>query len=491
DAPIIVGTMGWSSLGVSGGGTYQDIVNNPLANQGNLMYTFHFYAASHGANYQQAVTSASAVLPLFVTEWGTVSATGGGTPDLNQSTTWLNLLDSKKISWANWTYSDANETSAAFNVGHCGESGTANLSQSGAFVRGRMLSPADNFPTGGGTDTQAPSAPSNLTSPSKTSSSVNLSWTGSTDNVGVTGYQVFNGSILVSTVTGTTATVTGLNASTTYTFTVKARDAAGNVSAASNALNVTTNAASGDTTAPSAPTNLTSPSKTDTSVSLSWTGSTDNVGVTGYQVFRGSTLVSTVTGTTATVTGLTASTAYTFTVKATDAAGNVSAASNALSVTTNAPTGGGGVKAQHKNNDASPTDNQIKPGLQLVNTGTSTVTLSTVTVRYWFSKEAGASTFATWCDYALKGCGNITQKIVAVTGKANADSYFEVGFTSGAGTLAPGANTGDIQNRFNKTDWSSFTESNDYSYGTGTSYADNAKMTVYVNGALVWGTEPA
>jgi chitodextrinase len=309
--------------------------------------------------------------------------------------------------------------------------------------------------------------------------------------VGVTGYQVFNGSTLVSTVTGTTATVTGLNASTTYTFTVKARDAAGNVSAASNALNVTTNAASGDTTAPSAPTNLTSPSKTDTSVSLSWNGSTDNVGVTGYQVFNGSTLAATVTGTTATVTGLTASTTYTFTVKATDAAGNVSGASNALSVTTNAPAGGGGVKAQYKNNDASPTDNQIKPGIQLVNTGTTTVTLSTVTVRYWFSKEAGASTFATWCDYALKGCGNITQKIVAVTGKANADSYFEVGFTSGAGTLAPGANTGDIQNRFNKTDWSSFTESNDYSYGTGTSYADNAKMTVYVNGTLVWGTEPA
>jgi hypothetical protein len=96
-----------------------------------------------------------------------------------------------------------------------------------------------------------------------------------------------------------------------------------------------------DTTAPSAPSNLTSPSKTATSVTLSWTGSTDNVGVTGYNVYNGSTLAATATGTTATVSGLTASTAYTFTVKATDAAGNLSAASSALPVTTSAGTGGG------------------------------------------------------------------------------------------------------------------------------------------------------
>ncbi len=80
DAVIIVGTMGWSSLGVSGGGTYQDIVNNKIADP-NTMYTFHFYAASHLDNYRQAVTNASAVLPLFVTEFGTVTYTGGGTYD--------------------------------------------------------------------------------------------------------------------------------------------------------------------------------------------------------------------------------------------------------------------------------------------------------------------------------------------------------------------------------------------------------------------------
>ncbi|MFJ3903787.1 carbohydrate binding domain-containing protein [Streptomyces sp. NPDC090025] len=98
---------------------------------------------------------------------------------------------------------------------------------------------------GGGGDTQAPSAPGGLTSTAKTSSSVSLSWTAATDNVGVTGYDVYQGATKAATVTGTSATVSGLAASTAYTFTVKARDAAGNVSAASNQIGVTTDAGGG------------------------------------------------------------------------------------------------------------------------------------------------------------------------------------------------------------------------------------------------------
>ena len=98
---------------------------------------------------------------------------------------------------------------------------------------------------GGGSDGQAPSAPGNLRSTGKSSTSVSLAWNASTDNVGVTGYDVFRGSTQVLSVSGTSATVGGLSPSTAYTFTVKARDAAGNVSAASNSVSVTTDSGGG------------------------------------------------------------------------------------------------------------------------------------------------------------------------------------------------------------------------------------------------------
>lgn len=89
-------------------------------------------------------------------------------------------------------------------------------------------------------DQTAPSAPTNLTSPSKTSTTVDLSWTSSTDNVGVTGYEVYNGANLVGVTSGITFTVTNLAASTSYTFSVKARDAAKNLSISSLSINITT-----------------------------------------------------------------------------------------------------------------------------------------------------------------------------------------------------------------------------------------------------------
>lgn len=193
-------------------------------------------------------------------------------------------------------------------------------------------------------DQTAPTAPSNLSVSNIAANSATISWSASSDNVGVTGYRIFNGTTQIGSTTGAlTYNLTGLSANTAYNITVKAIDAAGNVSAASNAAAFTTPNISGpDTTAPTAPSGLhVMGSSTHNSVPLMWNASTDNVGVTGYQIFRGSTLVATVSGSTLEylVTGLSADTAYTFTVKAIDAAGNVSAASNAISVTTpSAPT---------------------------------------------------------------------------------------------------------------------------------------------------------
>ncbi|HEY4616821.1 MAG TPA: endonuclease [Flavobacterium sp.] len=335
-------------------------------------------------------------------------------------------------------------------------------------------------------DSQAPTAPTNLLASGTTDTTTTLSWTASTDNIGVTGYEVYQGAILQATSTGTSYTVTGLTASTAYSFSVKAKDAAGNSSNASNTVNVTTTStatlnycssqgnstadekigkvvfgsisntstgtsgyenytalsttasrgtaytititpswtstvysegyavfvdynqnglftdageqvwtkatstaatASGsftipsnatlgttrmrvsmkyngtptacetfsygqvedysvtisggtaDTTAPSAPTALAASGTTQTTTNLSWSVSTDNVGVTGYDVYRGTTLLGTVTSNSFSVTELSASTAYSFLVKAKDAAGNISSASNTLNVTTTANSG--------------------------------------------------------------------------------------------------------------------------------------------------------
>ena len=117
-----------------------------------------------------------------------------------------------------------------------------------SFSDGRVVNvPANAFSSGNGTggDTQAPTAPSGLTSPSKTSSSISLSWNGSTDNVGVSGYRIYRGGVSVGTVSTTTFNNTGLSAGTSYTYVVRAFDAAGNESGASNSVTVTTESSGG------------------------------------------------------------------------------------------------------------------------------------------------------------------------------------------------------------------------------------------------------
>jgi chitodextrinase len=162
---------------------------------------------------------------------------------------------------------------------------------------------------------------------------VDLSWTASTDDVGVAGYAIFRNGTQIDTTTTTSYSDTTVQASTSYSYTVTAYDAAGNTSPASNAATVTTPAAA-DTTPPTAPTNLTATASSATRVDLGWTASTDDVGVTGYQIFRGGTQIGTSTTTSYSDTTVKASTSYSYTVEASDAAGNTSGDSNTATVTT-------------------------------------------------------------------------------------------------------------------------------------------------------------
>ena len=188
-------------------------------------------------------------------------------------------------------------------------------------------------------DTAGPGTPGAPSASATTNTQTTLTWAACSDNVGVTGYEVYRGGVLLATVTSPTFTDTGLSAATAYTYAIKARDAAGNISAASG-LTVVTTAATGDTTPPSMPGTPVASGTTGVQTTLTWAASTDSVGVTGYLVYRGGVLIATVTSTTFTDTGLSEGTTYGYSIKAKDAAGNLSLESAATSVITLAlPTG--------------------------------------------------------------------------------------------------------------------------------------------------------
>ncbi len=154
---------------------------------------------------------------------------------------------------------------------------------------GGSATPASTTPA----DTTAPSIPGNFTATAAGSTGANLSWSASTDNVGVTGYIVRRGGAQVATPTTTIYADTGLSPGQTYSYTVAARDAAGNISPNSPNQSVTTAVVPPpDTIPPSVPTNLVGTPGTN-AIGLTWTASTDNVGVTGYTVRRNGTPVAT------------------------------------------------------------------------------------------------------------------------------------------------------------------------------------------------------
>jgi acid phosphatase type 7 len=170
-------------------------------------------------------------------------------------------------------------------------------------------------------DTSPPTAPTSVRATGATTTSVSVAWNASSDNVGVAGYGVYIDGAAAGSTSQTSFTATGLACGRSYVVTVDAYDAAGNRSTKSAPLTVTTNACP-DTQPPTAPTNLRATAATTSSVAVAWNASTDNVGVTGYNVYRNGNFVATTTATSYQFTGLTCGTSYTFGVEAVDAAGN-------------------------------------------------------------------------------------------------------------------------------------------------------------------------
>ena len=303
------------------GDAYVDIVGSDIYGQGENLSTTSGYdqLSSHGK-------------PFAITEYGACAGNStASTCSPQDISTMVNSLKTSMpktsywLSWA-WWWSMPSST------------GVSQL-LADPWVVTRDELPANL--TTGGSDTTAPSVPTNISASAVSSSQINLSWTASTDNVGVSGYRISRNGAQVGTSTSNSYQDTGLSANTSYTYTVAAYDAANNVSAQSTSVSATTLQVS-DTSAPTVPANLSATAISSNQINLTWTASTDNTGVTGYDIFRNGTLAGTSSSNSYQDTGLAANTSYTYTVAAYDAAGNVSAQSSGANATTTAAIGTGG-----------------------------------------------------------------------------------------------------------------------------------------------------
>lgn len=208
-----------------------------------------------------------------------------------------------------------------------------------AYDAAGNVSSDSNTVTARNGDTQAPTAPTNVKATASSYNTVALTWTASTDNVGVTGYTILRDTVPIATVGKVTSySDATLSANTTYSYQVQAFDAAGNKSAASSKVSVTTPKVA-DSQPPTKPTGLSATAVSQTQINLTWTPSTDNIGVTSYDIYRATgTGDPQLVGNSPTASfgdsNLTASTTYAYYVVAKDASNNSSPASDTVTAKT-------------------------------------------------------------------------------------------------------------------------------------------------------------
>lgn len=150
----------------------------------------------------------------------------------------------------------------------------------------------------------------------------------------------------------------------------------------------------------------------------------------------------------------------------------------------------GDIKVQMFNGNKEDSTNGIAPRFKIVNTGNESINLSDVKIRYYYTVD-GDNPQNFWCDWSSAGTSYVTGTFVKLdVAKDGADYYLEVGFTSGAGTLNPGASV-EVQTRFSKNNWTNYNQTGDYSFeGKASNYVDWDRVTGYIDGQLVWGIEP-
>jgi hypothetical protein len=145
------------------------------------------------------------------------------------------------------------------------------------------------------------------------------------------------------------------------------------------------------------------------------------------------------------------------------------------------------LKVQYRAANTSPGDNQVAPHFRIVNTGSTSVPLTELKIRYWYTVD-GDKPQAFWVDWASSGVTASGSFVKLATARSGADYNLEVSFS--AGSVAANSSV-DVQDRFNKTDWTNYNETGDYSFDpTKSAFADWTKVTLYRNGTRVWGAGP-
>ncbi|MCX4579402.1 hydrolase [Streptomyces sp. NBC_01571] len=164
----------------------------------------------------------------------------------------------------------------------------------------------------------------------------------------------------------------------------------------------------------------------------------------------------------------------------------------ALPMTVTASAAADGIAVQYRTSASGATADQSEPWFKVRNTGSSTVQLSQVKIRYYFKADSASASYRFACSWAVKGCANITGTFGVLSNPtATANRYLEIGFTSAAGSLAAGADTSDMQLRFYQANWQTLNQADDYSFNPSqTSYADWNKVTAQLAGTTVWGIAP-
>jgi len=137
------------------------------------------------------------------------------------------------------------------------------------------------------------------------------------------------------------------------------------------------------------------------------------------------------------------------------------------------------------------TNDEVDPWFELVNNTSSAIPYSEITIDYYFSDPSN-ETYDFGCAWAVVGCSNLTGTVLPLASSTStADHYLQISFGSTAGSLAPGANSEDMELRMWRADWQNINQANDYSFnGADTSYTASNTVTAFENGALAWGTEP-